>query len=145
MTYATSHALRTALEHREDIDLGLREELRAPDQFHARLIRTLSTDPHGDGFELVASPPEALNADGAGLLTGRVNVNIELPNSLAFAGIPSTTAEVIDLHRHAAEKLHAMLRTFGERDNSRVRDLYDLSLLIDHELLEASRLAERVR
>lgn len=95
----------------------------------------LAGKPFG-GIKLDISPrPQELNQ------TDR----IELPNSLAFADIPSTTAEVVDLHRHAAEELHAMLRTFGERDNSRVRDLYDLSLLIDHELLEAGRLAERVR
>ena len=59
-----------------------------------------------------------------------------MPNSLAFAGIPTPTAEIIDVHRHAAEKFHAMLRPHGERENSRVRDLVDLVILIEHDLLD---------
>lgn len=152
----------------KDIDLGLRDEAVDAELLHARLVGALSADPHGDRFELAASPPELLSPDAlagpawrvkvdaqlAGKTFGRVKLDIAprpheldqtdhlvLPNTLAFAGIPQTTAEVVDLHRHAAEKFHAMLRTFGERENSRVRDLYDLALLIDHDLLDPAPLA----
>jgi hypothetical protein len=57
---------------------------------------------------------------------------VTLPNSLDFAGIPAAVIEIIDVHRHAAEKFQAMLRDFGDRENSRVRDLVDLVILIDY-------------
>jgi hypothetical protein len=59
----------------------------------------------------------------AGKTFGRVKVDISpraheldatdeiaLPNSLSFAGISVPTIEVIDIQRHAAEKLHGMHR-----------------------------------
>jgi hypothetical protein len=52
-----------------------------------------------------------------------------------------TTAEILNVNRHAAEKLHAMLRDFGDRENSRVRDLFDLALLIEHDLLDPASVA----
>jgi hypothetical protein len=48
--------------------------------------------------------------------------------------------EIIDVHRHAAEKFHGMLREVGERENTRVRDLVDLVILDEHRLLEARKL-----
>ena len=76
--------------------------------------------------------------DGGGHLTWRVAVDVQLagrrfgsikldispraheldatdivtvPNALEFAGV--ATIEIVDIHRHAAEKLHGMLRQFG--------------------------------
>lgn len=43
--------------------------------------------------------------------------------------------EIVDIHRHAVEKLHAMVRDFGDRENSRVRDLVDLVIMLEHDLL----------
>lgn len=63
------------------------------------------------------------------------------PNSLEFAGVPGRTVEVIDVNRHAAEKLHALCRHYGDRENSRVRDLIDIVLLHEHGLLDHSRLS----
>jgi hypothetical protein len=68
-----------------------------------------------------------------------------LPNSLAFADIEAPTIEVVDVHRHAAEKLHAMLRRFDDRESSRVRDLVDLVLLLEHGLLEPCAVATAAR
>jgi hypothetical protein len=48
---------------------------------------------------------------------------------------------VISVERHAAEKLHAMCRDFGDRDNTRVRDLVDVVILIERGLLEPSAVA----
>ena len=53
--------------------------------------------------------------------------------------------EIIDVNRHAAEKFHAMLRQFDDRENTRVRDLLDLVLLIENELLDRPALASAVR
>lgn len=65
---------------------------------------------------------------------------VPLPNALAFAGIDAPAIEIIEVHRHAAEKFHGMLKDFGERENSRVRDLVDLVILSEHELLDPAAL-----
>lgn len=67
-----------------------------------------------------------------------------LPNSLQFAGIPGTYVEVVDVNRHAAEKFHGMTRDHGDRENSRVRDLVDLIILIEHDLLTPEILATAI-
>jgi len=146
-----------------DLDLGLRDEVSSGAELHDRLVDALTADPDSDGFVFSTSPPTELREDSAGQITWRLKVaatlagkqfggiqldvsprvheldatdHVTLPNSLAFAGLPTPTAEIIDVHRHAAEKFHAMLRTYGERENSRVRDLVDLVILIEHELLD---------
>ncbi|WP_369800685.1 nucleotidyl transferase AbiEii/AbiGii toxin family protein [Alloactinosynnema sp. L-07] len=70
---------------------------------------------------------------------------LAIPSSLAFAGIPAVEVEAVDIHRHAAEKFHGMLRDFGERENSRVRDLVDLTILLEHGLLVPEQTAAAVR
>lgn len=156
----------------KDIDLGLRDEVPDAEDLHERLIDALTVDPDRDGFVLTAAPPVPLGEDSAGQPTwrakitahladrlfGRIQLDISprayeldttdrlaLPNSLAFAGIPSPEVEIVDVHRHAAEKLHAMLRDFGDRENSRVRDLVDLVILIEHDLLTPDTLASAAR
>lgn len=156
----------------KDIDLGLRDEVDTPGELHERLVDTLSADLDGDGFLFIADAPVPLREDGGGHLTwrtkvtaalagktfGRVQLDISprahelsltehvtLPNSLDFADIPATTIEIVDVQRHAAEKLHAMLRDFGDRENSRVRDLVDLVILIEHELVIADAAAAAAR
>jgi hypothetical protein len=151
----------------KDLDLGLRDEIHSAAELHERLIEALTADPDGDAFVLAAGPPKELPLDSADHLTWRVKISaalagktfgglqidissrvheldatdqLTLPNSLAFAGIPTTTAEVIDVHRHAAEKFQAMLRTYGDRENSRVRDLVDLVILVEHDLLNPEAL-----
>lgn len=153
----------------KDIDLGLRDAIDDERQLHDRVADALAVDLDGDGFVLTASSPVALSADGAGLLTWRIKVaaslagkpfggiqvdvsprlheldqtdRMQLANLLDFAGVPAPVVEVVEVHRHAAEKFHAMLRDFGDRENSRVRDLVDLALLIEHDQLDASRVAE---
>jgi hypothetical protein len=146
----------------KDLDLGLRDEVRTGADLHDRLINALTGDLDADGFTLAAAPPVKLREDSTGNVTWRVKVaarlagkvfggiqldvsprmhelnatdRMALPNSLAFAGVPTRIAEIIDVHRHAAEKFHAMLRSHGDRENSRVRDLVDLVILIEHDLL----------
>lgn len=164
--------LRDSARLTKDIDVGLRDSVANADDLHERLIGALSQDPYEDGFGLAVGEPSALREDGGGHLTWRVSVaaslagkpfggikldispraheldatdHVALPNSLDFAGIAPTEVEIVDVHRHAAEKLHAMTRDFGDRENSRVRDLLDLVILIEHDLLMPEALAEQAR
>jgi hypothetical protein len=153
----------------KDVDLGLRDDIDNDRDLHDRVTDALAVDLDGDGFVLRASQPVALAADGAGHLTWRIKVaaslagkpfggiqldvspraheldrtdRLRLANLLDFAGVPAPVVEVVDVNRHAAEKFHAMLRDFGDRENSRVRDLVDLALLIEHHLLDAAHVAD---
>jgi hypothetical protein len=160
--------LRDAARLTKDIDLGLRDETGDANDLRERLVDALNRDDDGDGFEFAVGPPSQMAEDGVGEITWRVAVGVRLagrpfgsirldvspradelhatdtvplPNSLEFAGVDTVQVEIVDVHRHAAEKLHAMLRDFGERENSRVRDLADLMLLQESGLLSASRLS----
>lgn len=151
--------------------LGLREAAVNPADLRDRLIEALSRDDDGDGFVFAVAVPSRMMEDGGGHLTWRVAVEvdlagrrfgaikldvlprsheldatdtIQLPNALEFAGFASVDVEIVDIHRHAAEKLHGMLKGFGERENSRVRDLADLMLMLDADLVSADRLADVV-
>ncbi|WP_216895063.1 nucleotidyl transferase AbiEii/AbiGii toxin family protein [Nocardia alni] len=156
----------------KDIDLGLRDDVNSTVDLHERLIDILTPDRDRDYFIFTANPPERLRDDSGGFPTWRTNVSAQLadkpfgriqldvsprshelhatdklaiPNSLAFADIPAVEVEAVDIHRHAAEKFHGMLRDFGERENSRVRDLVDLNILLEHSLLAPERAAAAVR
>lgn len=155
----------------KDLDLGLRDRGVEAGDLRDRIIDALGRDDDGDGFRFAVRAPARMMEHGGGQPTWRVPVAVELagrsfgaikldvspraheldatdlvplPNTLAFAGIGAAEVEIVDAHRHAAEKLHAMLEDFGERENSRVRDLADLMLLLGAGLLEASTLAARV-
>lgn len=156
----------------KDIDVGLRDVVVNAADLHERLIDALSIDPFEDWFVLEVAEPAALREDGGGHLTWRVSVaatladkhfgsikldvsprahelhatdRLPLPNSLDFAGTPTTDVEIVDVHRHAAEKFHAMTRDFGDRENSRVRDLLDLVILIENDLLSPGSVADAAR
>ena len=164
--------LRDQARLTKDIDLGLRDQAGDGPELHARLVEALTPDPFGDDFVILAKTPRRLIGDGpdslvwrasvdanlAGRLFGRLSLDIaprgseldatqrvQLPNSLAFAGIESPTIEIIDVQRHAAEKFHGMQRDFGIRDNSRVRDLVDLVILHENDLIDPPRLSAAVR
>jgi len=142
--------LRDAARLTKDLDLGLRETEVDPGDLRDRLIEALARDDDRDGFVFAVGVPAPMMEDAAGQLTWRVAVEvdlagrrfgtikldvsprsheldvtdtIELPNALEFAGFASVVVEIVEIHRHAAEKLHGMLKDFGERENSRVRDL----------------------
>ena len=146
-----------------DLDLGLREDAIEGDHLHDRLIKALETDPDDDWFTFIVGPTQQLQADQAGRATWRYRVQsnlggrqfgtlkldvaprveelksterVPLRNALAFAGVRSRTVELIDINRHAAEKLHAMTRTYGNQPSTRVRDLVDLVLLLENDYLD---------
>jgi hypothetical protein len=164
--------LRDEARLTKDIDLGLRGDVADAEELRERLVEALTRDMDDDKFTLIAGPVKQLMEDNGGRLTWRVKVTAELagrpfgavqvdvsprpaelgatdlvplPNSLDFAGVVAPLVEIIDVNRHAAEKFHGMLRDYGDRDNTRVRDLVDLVILSEHELLKSSALATAVR
>ena len=146
-----------------DLDLGLREDAIEGDRLRDRLIEALETDPDDDCFTFIVGTTQQLQADPKGRATWRYSVQstlagrqfdslkvdvaprveelepterVRLRNALVFAGVKSRTVELIDINRHAAEKLHALTRTYGNRPNTRVRDLVDLVLLLENDYLD---------
>jgi len=59
---------------------------------------------------------------------------------LRFAGIPSANFPAVSPEEQFAEKLHAYTLPRMGRENSRVKDLVDLVLLIERTKLDAARL-----
>jgi predicted nucleotidyltransferase component of viral defense system len=53
---------------------------------------------------------------------------------LSFAGISVPIIRVTSRAQHFAEKIHALTRPFDDRINTRVKDLADLMLFIEHEV-----------
>lgn len=136
------------------------------------LIESLAVDEDRDGFLFQVSPPTELRADAAGRggwrfsvesrLAGRVFATVRLdvvargeeialterlplPNTLEFAGTPPRAIEAVDRRQHFAEKLHAFTRDYGDRPNTRVKDLVDLVLLIESGLVADASLLDVVR
>ncbi len=59
------------------------------------------------------------------------------PGLLDFAGIPAARFAMAPLAQHFAEKAHALTRSHGSYENTRVRDLVDVALMIESSLLDA--------
>ena len=156
----------------KDLDLGLRENGADAEDLRDRLIDALAADPDGDGFTFAVGPATELRADDAGRSSWRFSVQaslagkqfdglkldvapreeelepterVTLTSRLSFAGIGARSVELIDVNRHAAEKVHAFTRTYGDRPSSRVRDVVDLVLLIENELLDIDRTVAALR
>lgn len=156
----------------KDIDLGLRGDVADAEELRERLVEALATDVDGDRFTLIVGPAKQLMEDDDGHVTWRLKVAAELagrpfgtvqvdvsprphelyatelvrlPSSLDFAGVAAPLVEIVDINRHAAEKFHGMLKDYGDRDNTRARDLVDLVILSEHGLLEPPALAAAVR
>lgn len=141
----------------KDIDLALLEDADPVDV----LIDDLAADPFGDYFDFPIHKRQELGAqDDRGPVT-RLSIEarlaartferfvvdivtpttepdevewIELGHRVSFAELPTVRLAVIDLRTHWAEKLSAYVRRYGDRPNTRVKDLVDLVLLIDHGL-----------
>lgn len=57
---------------------------------------------------------------------------------LAFAEIPPTRVSCYPVSQHLAEKLHALTRPHGGRENSRAKDLVDVVIFAETSRLEAA-------
>ena len=64
---------------------------------------------------------------------------------LKFAGIPAASFPAVSPEEQFAEKLHAYTLPRVGRENTRVKDLVDLVLLIERTKLDATRLPKAIR
>jgi len=125
------------------------------------VIEAIGEDPFGDHFSFRVTrrrqladdthrgPVERLSVDA--LIGGRIFekfvVDVVMPSGsmpptdvlllgevVGFAGLPRVGISVVDLRTHWAEKLSAYCRRYGDRPNTRVKDLVDLVLLIEQGL-----------
>lgn len=138
------------------------------------LEAALDRDPDGDFFRFAITGVTALRADDSGQggwrfsvdarLAGRtfdrVRVDvvarvgetsgstepIELPVPVVGVDLGPARVLAVDVAQHAAEKFHAICRSYaGDRPSTRVKDLVDLVLLAEAGLLPDVRLGMRLR
>lgn len=141
-----------------DLDLALRDLQGGGSAVRELLIDCLSVDREGDGFVFLVGKPTTITLDEAGRPGWRFSIEsrmagrtfakvrldivarndevtktqrVALPGVLDFAGLERHDVEVVDPAQHFAEKVHAFTRTYGDRPNTRVRDLPDMVLLIE--------------
>lgn len=156
----------------KDLDLAIREDVTQGEQIRDLLIQALTNDVDGDEFSFEISRPKDITAEMGGrpgwrfsieaLLAGRQfaqvrmdvvarpeeatdTERVQLPGLMRFAGFTVHDFEVVSSSQHYAEKLHALTRSYGDRDNSRVRDLVDLVLLVEEGFDDLSIVASAVK
>lgn len=156
----------------KDLDLAVLDDLDGV-EVHDRLLDALDVD-EDDGLTFQVSAPKALAPDETGnpgwkftvtsFLGGKVFAPLRLDvvaRSAEIAGavgtlevhppilperLSSTTMPAVDVAQHAAEKFHAMARTYaGDRPSSRVKDLVDVVLLAEAGLLPHPDLPGRLQ
>jgi hypothetical protein len=124
-----------------------------------------------DGFEFLVGQPrgERTGAPGGGMrcsvearLAGRTFVRFHLDMGLgdavlgepdwvdgsgflSFAGIPAAHIALYPVDQQFADKVHAYTFPWQDRDNTRVKDLVDLVLLLHSEQLKPERVMEALR
>ena len=148
----------------KDIDVLLRD---TSEDAH-RLLAEASKVALGDWFEFEVGPSQALTGE-AGV---RVPVNCRLDSRefesfhvdiglddpvvadaepfvitrlLEFAEIPPTSVPCYPMSQHLAEKIHALTRPHGDRDNSRVKDLVDVVIIAEGTELESRQAREAMQ
>ncbi len=81
---------------------------------------------------LADRPFEEFRVDvGAGLQLVAPIEEIPESDTLAFAGVVPGQFRAVSLAQHFAEKVHAFTRTWEDRENTRVKDLVDLTLMLE--------------
>ena len=137
-------------------------------QVHERLQIAAERD-LGDGFQFLVRLPKRANLPCGGIrctvearLAGRPFSRFRLDMGLGdavldppewvegsalldFAGIPAARVALYPVVQQIAEKIHAYTFPWGDRDNTRVKDLVDLVLLVQSEPLEPERVSRALR
>lgn len=155
-----------------DLDLAIR--LGDNDSVAVLLREALNHDPDGDHFTFTVSQPTELVADARGNRAWRVTVTAVLdsrtfaslridlvdrldeigdatevlvvPPPVAGLAFGDALVTVVDIAQHAAEKFHALCTVYPDgRQNTRVKDLLDIVLMVEAGLLPHPALAARIR
>ncbi len=160
----------------KDVDLvGTVALAEGPDELLDLLQPWLDEDSDADGFRFRCSTPRLLRSDPQSPPAWRIRIEALVDGSsfetvtldlvgqvaevrdatevlriappIAIAGWSPADVHAVDVYQHAAEKFHAISRLYaGDRPSSRVKDLVDLVLLIDAQLLpDLGRLSARLR
>ena len=156
----------------KDLDLVMLDDLDGA-EVQDRLLDALDVDAD-DGLTFQVSAPRALAADETGnpgwkfTVTSflgskvfaplRVDIvarsaeidgavgTVEVHPPILAERLNSTAMPAVDVAQHAAEKFHAMARTYaGDRPSSRVKDLVDVVLLAEAGLVPHPDLKGRLR
>jgi hypothetical protein len=156
-----------------DLDLASGQAIELG-QLRDALEAVLSRDPDGDFFRFGIAGSAALRQDEAGLGGWRFNLDARLAGrtfdrvrvdvvarvaetaggtevvevAAPITGMALSPARVVavDVAQHAAEKFHALCRTYaGDQPSTRVKDLVDVVLLAEAGLLPDPRLGDRLR
>lgn len=124
----------------------------------------------GDGFQFLIQQPKdertgapgggvrcAVEARLAGRTFARFHLDVGLGDAvldqpewvdgsglLGFAGIPAARVALYPMAQQFAEKVHAYTFPWQDRDNTRVKDLVDLILLVDSGMLKPERVRQAV-
>lgn len=166
---------RLAHRARTTRDLDLATALAADaDPLREAFAAVLDRDPDTDFLRFSITGASALRPDGAGHGGRRFSVEVRMAGRIfdrvrvdvvARVGETSGGTELItlpapvdgvdlgpanvlavDVAQHAAEKFHAICRTYaGDRPSTRVKDLVDVVLLVEAGLLPDPRLPDRLR
>jgi predicted nucleotidyltransferase component of viral defense system len=141
-----------------DIDLAVALDRATTESVRGLMLDGLTRDPDGDRFAFTLIDIRALQPIDAGRLGWRLSIRADLDgrkfetvtadivarttedgrterrslqSSLRFAGVPDLDIDLVDLDHHFAEKLAAYTADRGLRENTRVKDLTDMVLLVE--------------
>ena len=123
-------------------DVGLPAPISADELGNPGWRITIRSTVGGDHFEsvkvdVVARPGE---------IAGGVETLVLKPLLPGVAGHDPVAVHAVDVHQHAAEKLHAYARVYArDRPSSRVKDFVDLVLLTEAGVLSREPLSTRLR
>jgi hypothetical protein len=172
--YAMELRIRAARTTR-DIDLALRKSAATPKAWNIEAVtarlREAAAINLADGFEFTIGDA-TLDLDAAPYGGARFTVGAQMAGRrfaqfhmdvssgdvlrepyemlegrdwFGFAGLPRARVPAVSPEEQFAEKLHAYTRPRAGRENSRVKDLVDLVLLIEKVKLDAIRLGTSIR
>ncbi len=172
--YAMELRIRGARTTR-DIDLALRRSAATPKGWNVEVVtamlRQAAAINLADGFEftigeavldLDAAPSGGARFTVLAQMAGRQFAQFHMDVSsgdvlrepyeilegrdwFGFAGLPRARVPAVSPEEQFAEKIHAYTLPRASRENTRVKDLVDLVLLIEQAKLDATRLAKSIR
>jgi len=172
--YAMELRIRSARTTR-DLDLALRKSAAAPKEWNVEVVTTMLRQAAAihlaDGFEftigeatldLDAAPYGGARFSVLAQMAGRRFAQFHMDVSsgdvlrepyeilegrdwFGFAGLPRARVPAVSPEEQFAEKIHAYTLPRIGRENTRVKDLVDLVLLIEQAKLDADRLAKSIR